>query len=166
MPENIALIATATVQSNVSSTVQFNSIPTTYPILYLVGHAKIKGTTANTRVDITANGVAVSSNSYGGFITAPASTETWITANTQSLLVYPSLNPDNYNATFRAWCVGADDTSTQKTFLTQSGTYAARQFIGSITINTTSAISSLTLSTSDSSNWDGTLKIFLYGLTT
>lgn len=164
MPENLVYIATATVESNVTSSVSFTSIPTTYVALMLVGHISSKGTTVSgVPVSISANGAGSTAGSRNANSIVGGGTWQVNQGNLNPYFCYAATNSQNYNSTFRIYLIGADDTSTNKTALFQSGTPEGTHLIGNATINTTSAISSIQLASA--SNFDGTSRIHLYGFT-
>ncbi len=163
MPENLELIATATVLSNTSTSISFTSIPTNYVALMLVGHISSKGTTVNGEPVTIAVNSLTSGGRNGAFVIGGG---TWSTnySNANTRFCYSATNSQNYNSTFRVYLIGADDTSTNKTALFQSGTPEGAHYVGSTTITGNfNAISSIQLASA--ANFDGTTRIYLYGFT-
>lgn len=169
MPNTYTLIASNTVGSGGSASVTFSSIPSTYTDLVLAMSARGNGAFNVDNVKLTANSIT----SYGNMMlyisgTSPASFSA--AAQTTDNLSYTSSGNNTAN-TFGSMSfyfpnyTSSNNKSVSKDFVAENNSSTIFNLgLSATTINSTAAITSLTLAPQSSSAWAQYSTFYLYGI--
>lgn len=170
MPSTYTPIATSTVSGSTTTTVTFNSIPSTYTDLVLVSKVRVtKSAAVNDDVLITLNSVNTGNLYSGTFLYGTGSTNgsgRVTSTNTGFWLYSPAANASTGIFEINVLnLMNYSNTTTFKTGISHSGSMSDASAIRSVLWRSTSAINSIAIGTSSGSIYfvEGT-SFSLYGV--